>query len=76
MSSPQATVEDPAYAKVDKSGSTSTTPGTPNKTSELDNMLGSLESDMRGHGVSVSTKGLCGACSKPVIGQVCLFEQF
>lgn len=38
--------------------------------SELDNMLGSLESDMKGHGVTVATKGLCGACAKPVVGQV------
>ena len=40
------------------------------KPNELDSMLGSLESDMKGHGVSVSTKGLCAACSKPIVGQV------
>ena len=25
---------------------------------------------MMGHGVSVATKGLCGACAKPIVGQV------
>ncbi|XP_067931001.1 leupaxin-like [Watersipora subatra] len=67
---PPALEDDPAYAKVDKSVSNPSTPISPSKPSELENMLGNLESDMRGHGVSVSTKGLCGACAKPVVGQV------
>lgn len=68
--------DDPSYAKVDKTPSNPSSPGmapaapTPKPNSELDSMLGNLESDMIGHGVSVSTKGLCGACAKPIAGQV------
>ena len=68
--------DDPSYAKVDKSPSNPSTPAltspapVPKPNSELDSMLGNLESDMIGHGVSVSTKGLCGACAKPIVGQV------
>lgn len=71
-------VDDPSYAKVDKTPSNPATPIAPAgpikpPNSELDNMLGNLETDMIGHGVSVSTKGLCGACAKPIVGQVSAF---
>ncbi|XP_055016980.1 paxillin-like [Boleophthalmus pectinirostris] len=39
----------------------------PNK---LDNMLGSLQSDLNRLGVQTGTKGVCGACKKPIAGQV------
>ena len=41
------------------------------KTSQLDSMLGSLQSDMNRQGVSTVKKGMCAACNKPIIGQVC-----
>uniref|UniRef100_A0A3B3ZXD7 LIM zinc-binding domain-containing protein n=1 Tax=Periophthalmus magnuspinnatus TaxID=409849 RepID=A0A3B3ZXD7_9GOBI len=39
----------------------------PNK---LDNMLGSLQSDLNRLGVQTVAKGVCGACKKPIVGQV------
>lgn len=67
--SPGTHQEEDSYAHIKKEGGSQ--PPTPtSKPSELDHMLGSLETDMRGQGVSVSTKGLCGACAKPVVGQV------
>ena len=41
------------------------------KVSQLDSMLGSLQSDMSRQGVSTTKKGMCAACNKPIIGQVC-----
>lgn len=41
------------------------------RTSQLDSMLGSLQSDMTKQGVSTVKKGTCAACNKPIIGQVC-----
>ena len=41
------------------------------KVSQLDSMLGSLQSDMTRQGVSTTKKGECAGCSKPIIGQVC-----
>lgn len=41
------------------------------KVSQLDSMLGSLQSDMTRQGVSTTKKGECAACNKPIIGQVC-----
>uniref|UniRef100_A0A3Q2Q7Y2 Paxillin a n=1 Tax=Fundulus heteroclitus TaxID=8078 RepID=A0A3Q2Q7Y2_FUNHE len=37
---------------------------------KLDNMLGSLQSDLNKLGVQTSAKGVCGACKKPIAGQV------
>ncbi|XP_060787773.1 paxillin isoform X1 [Neoarius graeffei] len=37
---------------------------------KLDNMLGSLQSDLHKLGVKTVAKGVCGACSKPIVGQV------
>lgn len=42
-------------------------PAPPNK---LDNMLGSLQSDLNRLGVQTVAKGVCGACRKPIVGQV------
>ena len=36
----------------------------------LDHMLGDLQHDMDKQGVKISTKGLCSACEKPIVGQV------
>lgn len=69
VSPPPPMQYDDSYALVNKPSSQPTTPKTSNH-SELDNMLGSLDANMRDQGVTVSTQGVCGACSKPVIGQV------
>lgn len=37
---------------------------------KLDNMLGSLQSDLHKLGVKTVAKGVCGACAKPIVGQV------
>ncbi|XP_028826148.1 transforming growth factor beta-1-induced transcript 1 protein-like isoform X2 [Denticeps clupeoides] len=36
----------------------------------LDSMLGLLQSDLSRQGVPTSSKGMCSACQKPVVGQV------
>ena len=41
------------------------------KVNQLDSMLGNLQSDMSRQGVATVTKGVCAACSKPIVGQVC-----
>ncbi|XP_051490008.1 paxillin isoform X2 [Apus apus] len=38
--------------------------------SQLDTMLGSLQSDLNKLGVATVAKGVCGACKKPIAGQV------
>jgi hypothetical protein len=40
------------------------------KPRELDCMLGSLQADMSRQGVNTTQKGCCGACDKPIVGQV------
>ncbi|XP_048198801.1 paxillin isoform X2 [Perognathus longimembris pacificus] len=46
-------------------------PGGPLKPgSQLDSMLGSLQSDLNKLGVATVAKGVCGACKKPIAGQV------
>nr|XP_044988185.1 paxillin isoform X1 [Jaculus jaculus] len=53
-----------------KTGS-SPPPGVPSKPgSQLDSMLGSLQSDLNKLGVATVAKGVCGACKKPIAGQV------
>lgn len=37
---------------------------------DLERMLGSLHADMSRQGVSTAQKGCCGACDKPIVGQV------
>ncbi|KAF7238430.1 Paxillin, partial [Varanus komodoensis] len=46
----------------------SSTPPKPG--SQLDSMLGSLQSDLNKLGVATVAKGVCGACRKPIAGQV------
>lgn len=41
-----------------------------NQGNKLDNMLGSLQSDLNRLGVQTVAKGVCGACRKPIVGQV------
>lgn len=36
----------------------------------LDTMLGNLQEDMDKQGVKTTQKGVCGACNKPIVGQV------
>ncbi|VDD88805.1 unnamed protein product [Enterobius vermicularis] len=38
--------------------------------SQLDSMLGTLQSDMSKHGISTIPKGDCAACGKSIVGQV------
>lgn len=48
-----------------------TSPSAPPKpANKLDNMLGSLQSDLNRLGVQTVAKGVCGACKKPIVGQV------
>ncbi|XP_047447075.1 uncharacterized protein pxnb [Mugil cephalus] len=44
--------------------------GPPTQVNKLDNMLGSLKSDLNKLGVQTVPKGMCGACCKPIVGQV------
>uniref|UniRef100_A0A8C4XFK2 Paxillin b n=1 Tax=Erpetoichthys calabaricus TaxID=27687 RepID=A0A8C4XFK2_ERPCA len=44
--------------------------GPPKGGNKLDNMLGSLQSDLNRLGVQTLAKGVCGACKKPIAGQV------
>ncbi|XP_008296096.1 uncharacterized protein pxnb isoform X2 [Stegastes partitus] len=44
--------------------------GAPTQVNKLDNMLGSLQSDLNKLGVQTVAKGVCGACCKPIVGQV------
>lgn len=49
--------------------------GPPTQVNKLDNMLGSLQSDLNKLGVQTVAKGVCGACCKPIVGQVRCFLQ-
>ncbi|XP_051981563.1 paxillin a isoform X1 [Xyrauchen texanus] len=42
----------------------------PKQANKLDNMLGNLQSDLNRLGVQTVAKGVCGACKKPIAGQV------
>ncbi|NWI12074.1 PAXI protein, partial [Crypturellus soui] len=53
-----------------KAGSSSPPTATPKPGSQLDTMLGSLQSDLNKLGVATVAKGVCGACKKPIAGQV------
>uniref|UniRef100_A0A8C9XC01 Paxillin-like n=1 Tax=Sander lucioperca TaxID=283035 RepID=A0A8C9XC01_SANLU len=55
--------------KIQSQGKTSPT-GPPKPANKLDNMLGSLQSDLNRLGVQTVAKGVCGACKKPIVGQV------
>ncbi|XP_032164965.1 paxillin isoform X3 [Mustela erminea] len=53
-----------------KTGGSSPPGGPPKPGSQLDSMLGSLQSDLNKLGVATVAKGVCGACKKPIAGQV------
>nr|DBA22956.1 TPA: hypothetical protein GDO54_013938 [Pyxicephalus adspersus] len=53
-----------------KSVNSSPPSSAPKPGSQLDNMLGSLQSDLNKLGVATVAKGVCGACKKPIAGQV------
>jgi len=60
------------YAKVDKQPSIKAkSPPTQPPVKNLDSMLGNLQRDMSVQGVTTVTKGVCAACNKAIIGQVC-----
>ncbi|KAM6404120.1 paxillin isoform 2-T2 [Rhynochetos jubatus] len=60
----------PQFMAQGKAGSGSP-PSTASKPgSQLDTMLGSLQSDLNKLGVATVAKGVCGACKKPIAGQV------
>ncbi|XP_054472368.1 paxillin-like [Anoplopoma fimbria] len=56
-------------SNIHPQGTTSPT-GPPKPANKLDNMLGSLQSDLNRLGVQTVAKGVCGACKKPIVGQV------
>jgi paxillin len=51
------------YAKPQKE------PRVKSQITDLDNMLGSLQSNMNRKGVDTSSKGVCAACDKPILGK-------
>ncbi|XP_075754221.1 paxillin isoform X2 [Pelodiscus sinensis] len=53
-----------------KAGGSSSPSAPPKPGSQLDSMLGSLQSDLNKLGVATVAKGVCGACKKPIAGQV------
>ncbi|XP_030631471.1 paxillin a [Chanos chanos] len=65
--SPAGSGEGGIMAQGKGSGSPTSPPKQGNK---LDNMLGSLQSDLNRLGVQTVAKGVCGACKKPIAGQV------
>ncbi|KAF3855987.1 hypothetical protein F7725_016710 [Dissostichus mawsoni] len=68
-SPPPKPVTPPPPPKIQSQGKTSPT-GPPKPANKLDNMLGSLQSDLNRLGVQTVAKGVCGACKKPIVGQV------
>ncbi|KAL1768773.1 paxillin isoform X1 [Sigmodon hispidus] len=69
QSSPEGQDEGGFTAKG-KTGSSSPPGGLSKPGSQLDSMLGSLQSDLNKLGVATVAKGVCGACKKPIAGQV------
>ena len=41
---------------------------------DLDEMLNSMNTNLVKQGIRAASKGLCGACGKPVMGEVCLWR--
>ncbi|GAB6030096.1 hypothetical protein CHUAL_005775 [Chamberlinius hualienensis] len=64
----QATVTDSLYAKPNKLKQPQQQSAANN--TQLDTMLGTLQSDMSRQGISTAQKGCCAACGKPIVGQV------
>ncbi|XP_062445769.1 paxillin isoform X2 [Rhea pennata] len=60
----------PQFMAQGKAGSSSPPSTAPKPGSQLDTMLGSLQSDLNKLGVATVAKGVCGACKKPIAGQV------
>ncbi|XP_062273330.1 paxillin-like isoform X3 [Scomber scombrus] len=56
--------------KIMAQGKSAVPGGPPTQVNKLDNMLGSLQSDLNKLGVQTVAKGVCGACAKPIVGQV------
>lgn len=66
-----ASLSDFKFMAQGKAGGSSSPPSTtPKPGSQLDTMLGSLQSDLNKLGVATVAKGVCGACKKPIAGQV------
>ncbi|KAM9101859.1 paxillin isoform 3-T3 [Sarcophilus harrisii] len=65
-----ASLSDFKFMAQGKVGSNSPPGGPPKPGSQLDSMLGSLQSDLNKLGVATVAKGVCGACKKPIAGQV------
>ncbi|XP_032097460.1 paxillin isoform X5 [Sapajus apella] len=65
-----ASLSDFKFMTQGKTGSSSPPGGAPKPGSQLDSMLGSLQSDLNKLGVATVAKGVCGACKKPIAGQV------
>jgi len=59
------------YAQVDKQASIKAKQPSQPPVKNLDSMLGNLQRDMSVQGVTTVTKGVCAACNKAIIGQVC-----
>ncbi|KAM4709216.1 paxillin isoform 2-T2 [Discoglossus pictus] len=65
-----ASLSDFKFMAQGKPVSSSPPSSAPKPGSQLDNMLGSLQSDLNKLGVATVAKGVCGACKKPIAGQV------
>ncbi|XP_056242057.1 mucin-2-like isoform X1 [Seriola aureovittata] len=61
---------DPIFPPMQIQSQGKTSPTAPKPANKLDNMLGSLQSDLNRLGVQTVAKGVCGACKKPIVGQV------
>ncbi|MEQ2169523.1 hypothetical protein GOODEAATRI_026022, partial [Goodea atripinnis] len=73
-SKPQRFHPEGSGSEVDKimaQGKAGVPGGPPTQVNKLDNMLGSLQSDLNKLGVQTVAKGVCGACCKPIVGQEC-----
>ncbi|KAH0625456.1 hypothetical protein JD844_014985 [Phrynosoma platyrhinos] len=60
----------PLFMSQGKGGNNYPSSTPPKPGSQLDSMLGSLQSDLNKLGVATVAKGVCGACKKPIAGQV------
>ncbi|KAM9821680.1 paxillin isoform 3-T4 [Syngnathus typhle] len=69
---PQRFRPDGAVGEVDKmaQGKGVSSGAQQTQVNKLDNMLGSLQSDLNKLGVQTVAKGVCGACFKPIVGQL------
>ncbi|XP_053938363.1 paxillin isoform X2 [Cuculus canorus] len=71
LAAPAPLASAPAKFMAQGKAGSSSPPSTASKPgSQLDTMLGSLQSDLNKLGVATVAKGVCGACKKPIAGQV------